>query len=310
MALPPLQDLLDRFPDNTTGDISEEDMRDTITDLYNGIIVSGGGGGGSIPVGGVIPWTSTTIPTGFLECDGQLALRATFSDLFTEIGTLYGVGDGATTFNIPDYRGWFLRGHDDGAGNDPDAASRLVAGDGVTSGDNVGTYQNDEFKSHAHVFQSQISGSNRSPGSSGNPLNTTENSNTDVTGGNETRAKNIYVKFIIRAESPVTRFESAEIVVSTGTNNYPLGAHSLPSLPFNVSTVLRCTTAELGFSVADEVRICDPIYNGSAVKGLQTTMNATDGETNQIAGIEILSTSGVLTEITYASWVLVVRAES
>lgn len=57
------------------------------------------------PVGGIIPWAAdaaTTVPTGWALCDGQAISRTTFVDLFNVIGTDYGVGDGATTFNIPD----------------------------------------------------------------------------------------------------------------------------------------------------------------------------------------------------------------
>jgi len=46
-------------------------------------------------------WTKAAIPTGWLECDGSAVSRTTYSDLFDEIGTTFGVGDGSTTFNLP-----------------------------------------------------------------------------------------------------------------------------------------------------------------------------------------------------------------
>ena len=46
----------------------------------------------------------------WLLCDGQAVSRSTYSDLFTLIGENFGAGDGSTTFNVPDYRGKFLRG--------------------------------------------------------------------------------------------------------------------------------------------------------------------------------------------------------
>ena len=46
----------------------------------------------------------------WLLCDGQAVSRTTYADLFSLIGTNFGVGDGVTTFNVPDYRGKFLRG--------------------------------------------------------------------------------------------------------------------------------------------------------------------------------------------------------
>jgi microcystin-dependent protein len=64
---------------------------------------------GGVPVGietaGVIvAWSSTlAIPTGWLECDGSAVSRTTYVDLFGAIGTTYGVGDGSSTFNLPDF---------------------------------------------------------------------------------------------------------------------------------------------------------------------------------------------------------------
>jgi len=51
--------------------------------------------------------------------------------LFAVIGTSYGNGDGNTTFNVPDFRGKFLRGWDNNAGVDPEASSRVQSWTGV-----------------------------------------------------------------------------------------------------------------------------------------------------------------------------------
>lgn len=86
---------------------------------------------------------------GWLVCDGSAVSRTTYSALFAIISDDYGSGDGSTTFNLPDYRGQFLRGVDDGAGTDPDAGTRTDRGDGTT-GDVVGTKQSDQNASHQH----------------------------------------------------------------------------------------------------------------------------------------------------------------
>lgn len=96
-----------------------------------------------------------TPPTGWLECDGSAISRTTYADLFGIISDDYGPGDGSSTFNLPDYRGQFLRGWDHGAGVDPDAASRTDRGD-TTTGDAVGTQQADQNDAHTH----NLSGSN------------------------------------------------------------------------------------------------------------------------------------------------------
>ena len=52
--------------------------------------------------GTIVPWSTATAPTGFLKCDGSAVSRTTYADLFAVISTTYGVGDGSTTFNLPD----------------------------------------------------------------------------------------------------------------------------------------------------------------------------------------------------------------
>lgn len=63
-----------------------------------------------IPVGTVLPFTGNTEPEGFLFAEGQEVLRNAYPNLFAIIGTTYGAGDGATTFNLPDYREMVLVG--------------------------------------------------------------------------------------------------------------------------------------------------------------------------------------------------------
>lgn len=96
-----------------------------------------------IPAGTIITKMSTNAPSGYLYCDGSAVSRTTYAALFADIGVTYGVGDGSTTFNLPDLRGLFLRGQADGQPTDPDRESRTDSGDGTTIGDNVGTKQGD-----------------------------------------------------------------------------------------------------------------------------------------------------------------------
>ncbi len=103
----------------------------------------------AVPTGAIFSFPKSTPPTGYLECDGSAINRTVYADLFALIGVTYGAGDGTTTFNLPDYRGQFLRGFDNAAGVDPNAAARLDRGDGTT-GDAVGTKQNNGTASHNH----------------------------------------------------------------------------------------------------------------------------------------------------------------
>ena len=70
------------------------------------------------PTGSVMSFAASTPPSGWVECDGAALSRTTYADLFTAIGTTYGTGDGSTTFNLPDLRGEFVRGWDNGRGID------------------------------------------------------------------------------------------------------------------------------------------------------------------------------------------------
>ena len=65
---------------------------------------------GGVPIGAVFHFAASTAPTGFLKANGAAVSRTTFAALFAITGTTYGVGDGSTTFNLPDLRGEFIRG--------------------------------------------------------------------------------------------------------------------------------------------------------------------------------------------------------
>ena len=64
----------------------------------------------TIPSGTIIAFAGTTIPSGFLLCNGANVSRTTYATLFSAIGTTWGTGDGSTTFTLPDARDRFLEG--------------------------------------------------------------------------------------------------------------------------------------------------------------------------------------------------------
>ncbi len=153
------------------------------------------------PIATIISSANPATPSGYLYCNGQAVSRSTYASLFAIIGTTYGSGDGSTTFNLPDYRGYFLRGMNDASGVDPDAATRTNSGNG-TSGDNLGTKQTDQVKAHTHTYYEV--GSHNDPGSTvalyaaGGYSFKGSTRTSDSTGGNESRPKNIYVKYYIK----------------------------------------------------------------------------------------------------------------
>jgi microcystin-dependent protein len=90
----------------------------------------------SIPPGAVMDFAMNSAPTGWLSCDGAAVNRTTYAALFAAIGTTWGAGDGTTTFQLPDMRGYFRRG----AGTNSD---------GTASGA-FATKVEDTFQAHWH----------------------------------------------------------------------------------------------------------------------------------------------------------------
>jgi len=152
-----------------------------------------------LPPGSIMAFAGTTPPPRWLFCDGTAVSRTDYLELFAAIGTAHGNGDGTTTFNLPDYRGRFLRGVDGTAGLDPDAGSRTAMNPGGNTGNSVGSVQLDAFKAHTHTYTRYNSQHQRQI------LNQYEffwandsTQNTGSTGGNETRPVNAYVNWIIK----------------------------------------------------------------------------------------------------------------
>jgi hypothetical protein len=63
-----------------------------------------------LPAGMVMPYMGNTIPSGWLDCNGQSVSRTTYAKLFAAIGTKYGTGDGSTTFGLPNMTNRYLMG--------------------------------------------------------------------------------------------------------------------------------------------------------------------------------------------------------
>jgi hypothetical protein len=131
-----------------------------------------------VPIGLIAYFPFEAIPGGWLECDGSEVSRETYSLLFAAIGTLYGAGDGAVTFNLPELRGEFIRGWSHGRA-DVDGDRKL------------GSVQTDEIKKHIHsVPHISWRGDGRAWGGGGF-TDGEFSANTDPSGGDETRPRNI-----------------------------------------------------------------------------------------------------------------------
>ncbi|MDT8900411.1 phage tail protein [Anaeroselena agilis] len=201
-----------------------------------------------VPIGGIIPWTtSASIPTGYLECNGQALSRTVYSELFAVIGTNYGAGDGSTTFNLPDLRGEFLRGFDNNRG--------------IDAGRAMGSWQADLFKSHNHIMPWGETKNVTTPpwgwaagydGDNQRGSGSTDANNswyyTSSTGGAETRPRNVALMFIIKVKNvvgsdPAVLNGNANYLGGVAADGYALANHTHPT---GVVTILTGTIAHGG----------------------------------------------------------------
>ena len=83
------------------------------------------------PSGQIAFFAGSSAPAGWLKANGAAVSRTAYAALFAAIGTTYGAGDGSTTFNLPDLRGEFMRGWDDGRGIDRGRAFGSAQGDAI-----------------------------------------------------------------------------------------------------------------------------------------------------------------------------------
>ena len=108
------------------------------------ILAFAGGPGVTTPVG-----ISQDIPSGWLLCSNVAVSRSAYSNLFKVIGTQYGVGDGSTTFNVPDLRGRAPHGKDNMGGT---AINRVTSISGIT-GTTLGAVGGDQrIQDHTHTY--------------------------------------------------------------------------------------------------------------------------------------------------------------
>ncbi|MEM8641655.1 MAG: phage tail protein [Cyanobacteria bacterium P01_G01_bin.54] len=147
--------------------------------------VAGGGDGGGVPAGTLIWFCGPEPPAGYLLCDGRAVSRVEYGALFAAIGTLYGEGDGVSTFNLPELRGEFVRGAD--------------LDRGVDTGRVLGSFQEDEFRRHTHTekYYSATGGGNGLLSGATNNWNASQQ--TGATGGSETRPRNVALLPYIKA---------------------------------------------------------------------------------------------------------------
>ena len=195
-------------------------------------------------IGEIKPYAGSIVPDRFLATDGTAISRTTYAELFSAIGTTYGVGDGSTTFNLPNTKGIFLKG----------VGSQTISG--IVHTGTLGTTENDQMQGHRHKYYAGNTGGgslNLSPYVGGilqnQDLTATNGPVTDATTdgtngtpriGTETKPANVAVNYAIRytgaivskilssdADTRVVAFESSIVsqtpIALAGTTAFNLG---------------------------------------------------------------------------------------
>jgi microcystin-dependent protein len=142
-------------------------------DGTNGQVLQTNGSGGlswastagtGVPSGTLITFAGSTCPTGYLPADGSAVSRATYWELLGAISTSWGIGDGSSTFNVPDLRNRFMRGT--GTSGDGNGGNAVA----------LASYQGDAFQGHVHKW----GGSSNAVGGGTSSLNNNGTRNIDT----------------------------------------------------------------------------------------------------------------------------------
>jgi len=169
-----------------------------------------------IPTATIVPWSTGSVPTGFLECAGAAVSRSTYSDLFAIIGTTYGAGDGGSTFNLPNLADNVAIGKSPGK-----AIASTGGANTVTSTGNVGgstanaSLSTAQLASHTHP--SVGSENAHTQGSPGYPIRpqSQPGSATGATGSGTGHSHNMSATFSGDATSIVQPYLTVMYIIKT-----------------------------------------------------------------------------------------------
>ena len=107
-----------------------------------------------IPTGTIVPWSASSVPSGFLECNGANVSRSTYSALFAVVGTTYGSGDGSSTFGLPDLQDNVAVGKSNNKALASTGGANTVASTGNIAGSTANaTLSTAQLASHTHNIQ-------------------------------------------------------------------------------------------------------------------------------------------------------------
>jgi len=225
-------------------------------------------------VGQIIATGSVTPPVGYLYANGSAVSRSQYADLFSVIGTTYGVGDGSTTFNLPNLQGVFARG----------AGTQTVGG--ITQAATLGATQGDQLQGHYHtggsIYKylgsggtfsvSTIGGANDTNTSVGAPIS--DGTNGTPRTGTETHPANVAVAYhICYLKTAQASSDTDTRVVAISVNGSATFNGSSSAIQYPISA-----TVDTHSAVASN-QIIVPVSGYYAITGTQSN-NVSGGQNN------------------------------
>ena len=224
-------------------------VKSAIDKALEGYTPSGGGSGGdTLPIGAILPFSSDTIPNGWLLCDGRAVSRTEYAELFKAIGTKHGSGDGSTTFNLPNPKGRTLVGKDS---SDTDFNEL-----GKTGGEKTHTLTVSEMPKHSHNFQfDQTEGSNVTAVKTG--VNNAYAKATSETGGSQPHNNlqpYLVTNFIIKAKN--TAVVKGDVIQEDGTAS-TTNVYSAKAIDNKLKTSVKVEESGDGYTkYSDGTMVC------------------------------------------------------
>ena len=168
-----------------------------------------------IPTATIVPWSSASVPSGFLECDGSAVSRTTYATLFGIVGTTYGVGDGSTTFNVPDLADNVPVGKSGTKALASTGGANTVASTGNVGGSTANaTLSTAQLASHSHSGASNFGNKFQGPGAPALPYGLTP-TNTGSSGSGSGHSHNMSATFSGDSTSVLQHYLALIYIIKT-----------------------------------------------------------------------------------------------
>jgi hypothetical protein len=169
-----------------------------------------------VNTGIVVPWGTASVPSGFLACDGSAVSRTTYSALFAVVGTTYGVGDGSTTFNVPNLAGRTVISKSNNQSLASTGGANCITPTGNISGATANTTLTvNQIPSHSHTYGvgGDCSASNNAARARCRDSNNSPS--TGSAGGGQAHSHNLSANFVGSATSVTNPYLILQYIIKT-----------------------------------------------------------------------------------------------